>query len=341
MVAVVIVAVGSITVVPSSGIAALDVRVSWLLPATRLLSDGAAAVTVGCLVVAAVLLPGTGTVGPVGYRWLHRATWPAVLWAVALGSAIPGQLVEFLNTDLANVSAAAVVSFVTEIPAGQSQVAAALLVGVVAVGSRRVLTMLGARLLLILALTAVVPPALAEYTEAEGTAVRVAATAGGMVVHALAALLWSGALVALLLGRLPAGDLVGAVQRYSRLAPALVGALAVGGLVAAAGEFDGPGQVLGTAYGRLVVLKVVALAGLVALGWWHRRHTLPALAAGRIGAFRRIAGVEVVLFAATLGLAVGLSRAPGPELAASTAAVGFTVSSETAGPGGAGAPLRQ
>lgn len=308
----VVVAVGSVARVPGSGLAALDGWVPWLLPAARLAGDLAAAATVGCLVAAAVLLTERGFVAPVGYRWLRRATWPAAAWGASAVLLLPGLLVEFLNTDLSQVSFPALVAFVRDTPFGGAQAATAALAVTVAIGSRAVLTTAGARVLLGLALLAAVPPAVAEYAEAEGTGLSVAIAATGMVLHVLAALVWSGTLAALLLTRLSAGELVTAVRRYSRAAPVLVLIVGVSGLLTAAADLDDLGQWLRTAYGRVALLKVVAFAALVAVGWWHRRRTLPALASGQAGAFRRIAAVEILVFALTFGLAVGLSRTPAP-----------------------------
>ena len=310
--AAVVVAAGSIARVPGSGLAALDVRVSWLLPAARLAGDLAAAATVGCLVAAAVLLTGRGFLAPAGYRWLRRATWPAVTWAASALLVLPGLLVEFLNTDLSQVSPSALLAFVRDTPFGAAQAVTALLALIVAVGSRSVLTTTGARVLLVLAVLAVVPPAVAEYAEAEGTVLPVGIAATGMALHVLAAVVWSGTLGALLLIRVSPRDLATAVRRYGRAAPVLVLVVGGSGLLTAAAQVDDPGQWLQTAFGRVVVLKALAFAALVALEWWHRRRTLPALAGGQMGAFRRIAAVELLVFAITFGLAVGLSRTPAP-----------------------------
>lgn len=310
--AIVVVSVGSVARVPGSGLAALDGWVPWLLPATRLAGDVAAALTVGCLVAAAVLLSERGVLTPAGYRWLRRATWPALVWGASAVLLLPGLLVEFLNSDLSQASFWALLAFVRDTPFGGAQAATAALAAVVAVGSRSVLTITGARVLLALALLAAVPPVVAAYAEAEETGIQAAVAATGLALHVLAALVWSGTLAALLLSRPSSRHLVPAVRRYSRLAPFLVVAVGVSGLLTAAAELDAAGQWVQTAYGRVVLLKVAAVAALAALGWWHRRRALPALASGQAGAFRRIAAVELVAFAITFGLAVGLSRTPAP-----------------------------
>ena len=143
---------------------------------------------------------------------------------------------------------------------------------------------------------------------------RVGIAATGMVLHVLGALIWSGTLAALLLVRLSRTELVTAVRRYSRIAPALVLTVGASGLLTAAAELKEAGQWVQTTYGRLVLLKALAFVALIAVGRWHRRRTLPALAGGRAGAFGRIAAVELGIFAVTFGLAVGLSRTPVPAL---------------------------
>ncbi len=133
-----------------------------------------------------------------------------------------------------------------------------------------------------------------------------------LVVHVFCATAWIGGLGALIrYGRDQA------VERFSRLA--LVCAIAIGatGLLTAeihlGGREDGWGlitQWVTTGYGALVFAKAVAFVLLVWIGWRHRRATLPALAANQPAAFWRLATVELLLMAATVGLAVALSRTP-------------------------------
>jgi putative copper resistance protein D len=65
------------------------------------------------------------------------------------------------------------------------------------------------------------------------------------------------------------------------------------------------------------VAKAVALTALGVLGWWHRRATIPVLASSS-RPFVRLASAEIVMMAATMALATGLSRTPPPEVAPST-----------------------
>lgn len=126
--AAVLVAVGSITRVPRSGLAALDGRMSWLLSAARLAGDLAATATVGCLVAAGRSPAREAVRQPAGYRWLRRAHWPAVVWAVAAAFMVPGLLMEFLDTDLSQISVRAVFACVRDTPVGAAQAAAALVI---------------------------------------------------------------------------------------------------------------------------------------------------------------------------------------------------------------------
>lgn len=313
----VVVAVGSITAVPMSRLPASDVRVAWLMPTTRLIADTSAAITVGCCLAASLLPTARQGISLPGARWLRYATWSAAAWATAAAAAVPGMFVEFLNTNLGNVSVRAISSFLVSVPEGTAQATVVFLAALVAAASRSVLTMVGVRTLLLLSLLAGIPGSVVEHLEDDGSRYEVAVASTASVLHVAGALAWSGALAALLLlRRLTAHQLVTAVTRYSRLAPVLVVLVGSSGLLSAGLELRTPGQIVSTAYGRVIVLKALALTALLAVGWWHRRRTLIALVGGHPHAFRRAAAVEVLIFAATIGLAVGLSRTPEPAAVA-------------------------
>jgi cytochrome c oxidase assembly factor CtaG len=75
-------------------------------------------------------------------------------------------------------------------------------------------------------------------------------------------------------------------------------------------------QNLASTYGLLVIGKAMALIILGIAGWLHRRATIPGLTgSARADSrhwFARLAGVEVLVMAATMGLAVALSRSAPP-----------------------------
>jgi len=73
-----------------------------------------------------------------------------------------------------------------------------------------------------------------------------------------------------------------------------------------------PAALVTPAYGRLVLLKSVLLLVLVWAGSRHRTGTLRDLDAGRPRAFTRLAIGEIVVMAATMGLAVALGRTEPP-----------------------------
>jgi copper transport protein len=138
-------------------------------------------------------------------------------------------------------------------------------------------------------------------------------------VHVLAASAWIGGIAMILLA-LPAATrrlaqpnrtemLVAALDRFSTLALVSVAALLVGGIVQSVLELEAIGDLLSTAYGRAVSVKIALLVLLLALGALNRLHILPALGrAARAGAgpgrpgwtLRRALRVELALGAAAL-----------------------------------------
>jgi putative copper resistance protein D len=134
------------------------------------------------------------------------------------------------------------------------------------------------------------------------------------MVHVLALTLWCGGLVALvLLGTSDRRAYPVAVPRFSRLALWCAIAVAVSGVVNASVRIDGTADLLTTSYGRLVMLKALLMGVIACFGLWHRRRVIPQLS-GDVSRllFLRIAAVEVLVMAATVGVAVALSRTPPP-----------------------------
>ncbi|MEU3445777.1 copper resistance protein CopC [Streptomyces thermolilacinus] len=94
------------------------------------------------------------------------------------------------------------------------------------------------------------------------------------VLHLLAVAVWLGGLAALLVALYRAPSIErGAVERYSRLAFGAVVVLAVTGLYQSWRQVGTWTALTGTAYGRLLLVKVGLVAVLVGVGWVSRRWT--------------------------------------------------------------------
>ncbi|MEU5726685.1 cytochrome c oxidase assembly protein [Micromonospora sp. NPDC047738] len=282
---------------------------TWALPLVRLLSDALATLTVGMLVTAAFLLPGNGpSVSPHGWLLLRRAGALSLGWAAAALTLIVLTVSDLLGLPPQRLSTAVVVSFASSISQGRAlllQAGLALTVAILArVGVSRGLAAAAA----VLALIAVTPPAFTGHAAGAGNH-QIAVSS--LVLHVLAAALWIGGLAALLAVR-RSRHLADTAGRYSRLALGCFTAVAISGLANAAVRLGTVDQLWQSRYGWLVAGKLVALVILGVAGAAHRSRTLPALHAGKPGAFRRLAAGELIVFAATLGLAVALSRSPTP-----------------------------
>ncbi|WP_235490476.1 cytochrome c oxidase assembly protein [Frankia sp. AvcI1] len=222
-------------------------------------------------------------------------------------------------------------SFVASTEQGRALLTVAALAAVVAIVGRTVTTTTAAGALLAVAAVGLLPPVLAGHAATSGDhAIAVVALA----VHILAASAWAGGLLGLLSAvRLPAGSFGPALRRHSRFAAGAAAATAVSGIGGAALRLGGLAPLWETRYGLLVTLKAVGLITAVALGGLLRRRVVDRVTtataetgttantrtaaetgttAGAVGRFVRLAGVELIVLTATLGLAVGLSRTAPP-----------------------------
>jgi uncharacterized membrane protein/nitrogen fixation protein FixH len=155
-------------------------------------------------------------------------------------------------------------------------------------------------------------------------------------LHLVAVGVWAGGLVWLLAGllgrdhpaqatgnpngRAPVGR-VQAVVRFSRLALPVVAVIAVTGLVRALDLAGGWRGLLDTGFGRVLDLKLLVFAAVLALAARNRYRLVPALAtrAGSLGALRRSVAGEVALVACVLLAAAVLTQLPPGKFALATA----------------------
>jgi copper transport protein len=152
-------------------------------------------------------------------------------------------------------------------------------------------------------------------------------------VHLASMAVWLGGLVmllGLLLRRADRRELRLILPAWSRWATLAVYWLVAAGVTQALIEVGGPRELVGTAYGRLVLVKVGLLAAVLAVAAYSRRlaraaGSAPARPAGRL---RRSVAAEVAVAAVVLVASAALvqttpGRAAGVEAAAAAQAEGF------------------
>jgi copper transport protein len=151
-------------------------------------------------------------------------------------------------------------------------------------------------------------------------------------LHTLAAAIWIGGLVQLVLVTphatrgLPDGERTrvrtAATMRFSKIALASVAVLAATGLGRALWAVSSPAQVWQTGYGRALAAKTGLLAALVVLGYLNRRRL------SAFGAIRRRGAVEIGLMMALLAVVSLLTDLP----PANTPGVGSAAPAPAGGP---------
>ncbi|MGC4885631.1 cytochrome c oxidase assembly protein [Micromonospora sp. DT227] len=286
---------------------------AWILPAARLGMQVGAVITVGLLLAVVMLSPrdDEGRLSALGYRRLRAAAFSAAAWAAASAVAVCYTLVDLFGLPAAQVlSVRAVLHFALSVALGQALALSGVLALLVALIAARSLRPGGALAALCAAVAATIPPVFTGHAAGSGNH-QVAVS--GQLLHVIPVTLWVGGLFALAVtARGSTADLAVAVRRFSPLALACLVVVGASGLVSAATRLSAPAELLTTRYGQLLLVKIAALAAVGVAGLLHRRRAIPALYAGRRRPFLRVAVVETLLFAATLGAAVALSRTPAP-----------------------------
>ncbi|GAB3888811.1 cytochrome c oxidase assembly protein [Terrabacter terrigena] len=309
---------------PPGGITDAGPVVRWALPLVRVVHDVAASLTIGSLLLAATVIPGRTRQESASLDEPRRAaafrvaTAAAFVWAIAgavgvvlafadaaglplsdptFGTNLTGNVwsIETLRVGLLSAVAAFAVASVASVARARSVALA--------------LTVVSAFGLLVLGLAG----------HAGGSADHETAV-NAIAAHLLSAGVWVGGLLALVVLRSHLDDALGAVaRRYSAVALWCFVTLGVSGVMSATTRLGGWSD-LATAYGVLVLVKVIAFVALGVAGVWHRRITLDrideATSAGGRGArgrlFARLAVVETLVMGLAFGVAAALSRTAPP-----------------------------
>jgi putative copper resistance protein D len=161
------------------------------------------------------------------------------------------------------------------------------------------------------ALAALIPPVLVGHS---GSSVASPLATASLVLHVVAITLWTGGLLALCahVGTSPLRQRGDVVARFSTMALACYIAVAVSGVANVAARVAPAELWENRDYLGLLTAKIALFAVLGGFGWMHRRRFVRRTDQGLSPRFWSLAGVEVLLMVAALGIAVVLSHtAPG------------------------------
>ncbi|WP_024803191.1 cytochrome c oxidase assembly protein [Nocardia sp. BMG51109] len=286
------------------------------LPAVRAIADLSAALAVGSLLFAAFLTPPqrSGLLDVGGYRALRRAGIAALVWAGAATLLVPLTLSDTTGQPVrSTLRPEQVWHAIGEVDVAGSWRATAFMAVALAVGCRLALRWGWTPPLFGWAVCCLLPVALTGHSSSGGA--HDIAT-NSLILHLVGVCLWVGGLFAVLAYAVRGGAHTGlAAQRFSLVATGAFAVVAVSGVINAWVRVPWS-ELFTTTYGRLVIAKTMALCVLGVVGFVQRRIAVPALRADPHdrAALIRYAGVEALVFAATIGLAVGLGRTPPPDL---------------------------
>jgi putative copper resistance protein D len=286
------------------------------LPAVRAIADLSGALTIGSLLFAAFLTPPqrNGLLDVGGYRSLRRAGICALLWAGTAALLVPLTLSDTTGQPVRTIwRPEQVWDAIAKVDVAGSWRATAIMALVLAIGCRLALRWGWTPPLFAWSVLCLIPIALTGHSSAGGA--HDVAT-NSLILHLAGVTIWTGGLFAVLAHAVCGGAHTDvAARRFSVVAACAFVVVAISGVINAWVRVP-LSDVLTTTYGQLVIAKTVALCVLGAIGFLQRRKAIPMLAADPTGraALIRFAGVEALVFAATIGLAVGLGRTPPPDL---------------------------
>jgi copper transport protein len=140
----------------------------------------------------------------------------------------------------------------------------------------------------------------------------------GFALHALLAAFWLGGLCVLLVAiRRCAPAQAGALlAAFSRIALPAVALLVLAGTALVLVELESPRDLVATAYGQRLALKLALVSGLLGLAAINRWLLTPALLAGRAGAalwLQRTLCLDLLLAAAVVAMTASLGAVPPPR----------------------------
>ncbi|HEY9310757.1 MAG TPA: cytochrome c oxidase assembly protein [Williamsia sp.] len=312
-VAVAVTAISAGTALDLAGVGDPGTLTRYGLPTVQTIGEIGAVIAVGGALFAAFFVPpqSDGVLDVGGYRAIKFASVGALVWAVAALLMIPLTISDASGYPLSEtLSPDRLITAFDQVADARSWLWTAIFALICAIVARIALRWSWALIVLPLSILTLMPIALAGHSSTGGS--HDVAT-NSLILHIVGACLWMGGLFAVLIYARGAGRYTQlAITRYSRVAFWTFLVVGVSGVINALirVKID---QLFTETYGQLVLAKIVALVALGGFGAWHRKVTIPAIEDGdNRRPLIRFATVELLVFAVTFGIAVGLSRTPPP-----------------------------
>lgn len=291
--------------------------VRWTLPAATLIHHLALSITVAAGIFVAGILPERT---PIFRRATAVAAIAAVVWAASAAMVLLLGFADIIGRSLGAGPdfLQQFAGYATSVTSGQARLAV-LLGAVVVAGLLTALpTKRGGATAAVTGIVAVLPLSLIGH--ASSGELRIAAVSS-LSLHIMGVAVWVGGVI--LLGLL-AGMLQSArseysplvvFKRFSTLAGIAFAVVFLSGVINAVIRLGDPGNLF-TPYGALIMVKTVAVLGLGIIGYLHRRWIANpgrTRSPGRVA--WRLIGVEMLIMAATMAVAVALAASdPGMGL---------------------------
>ena len=323
IVAVVVASASAASAIKLAGVPDPGWITTYGLPVVTGVGQFSAAIALGSAVFAAFFVPaqadGVFDIG--GYRAMRISSVAALIWGVCGLLGVPLAISDVSGETFANsVKPDNLVNAYGQVAGAQTWLWTAIFALLAAVLARVVWRWGWSIGVIMLVTLSLMPSALAGHSSSGGD--HDLAT-NSLILHIVGAAVWTGGLFAVLAYALARGRWrVLAVRRFSRVAFWCVVVVGATGVLNALTRVP-VGDLLDTTYGRLILGKIAAFVVLAGLGAWHRCRTIAELEAQGDAEsdapwwksmFVRFGAVELAVFAATFGLAAGLSRTPPPPV---------------------------
>lgn len=313
---------------------------SYGLPFVRSAATLVACLGVGSFLMSAFGAPPSkdGYLALDGYRASRTGTGAMLAWAALAVLMIPMSLSDVSGSPLSEAMQPGRWSVALEqVAAAKAWMWVAIFATIVWVGSLLTRKWIWQPIFLAVSILSLVPLALEGHSASGGNHDH---GVNSLLWHIVCSALWVGGLMALVAHARRRGTHLAVItSRFSFLALFCVIALAISGVVNASLRVRWV-EWFTTDYGRVILAKAILLVVLAGIGWVHRRKILPQLAAAeeengeatpaQRAPFIRLATVEVLIMAATVGVAISLSRIPPPlpqqlNLTTQDVLLGFTL----------------